>query len=114
MISRALRIGVWTSSLLMGAGLLVSSLQSGVVQVPEKNPSLMELLSSLFSKAMLLPRGSEAITLLYAGVVVLMLTPFVRVLAAAIAFGVEKDWKFVGVSLVVLCMLVGELVFSLR
>ncbi|MBI3787893.1 MAG: DUF1634 domain-containing protein, partial [Ignavibacteriales bacterium] len=53
-------------------------------------------------------------TLLYAGLVVLMLTPFVRVLAAAIAFGTEKDWKFVGVSLVVLCMLVGELVFSLR
>ena len=114
LISRALRIGVWTSSLLMGAGLLVSSLQSGVVQVPEKNPSLIELVSSLFSKSMLLPHGSEAITLLYAGLVTLMLTPFVRVFAAAIAFGTQKDWKFIGVSLVVLCMLVGELVFSLR
>lgn len=114
LISRALRIGVWTSSLLMGAGLLVASLQSGAVQVPEKNPSLMEILSSLFSKAMLLADGSEAITLLYAGLVVLMFTPFVRVLAAAIAFSAEKDWKFVGVSLVVLCMLIGELVFSLR
>ncbi len=114
MISRALRVGVWTSSLLMGAGLFVASLQTGVVQVPEKNPSLMELLSGFFSKAMLLPQSSEAITLLYAGLVVLMLTPFVRVLAAAIAFGAEKDWKFVGISLVVLCMLIGELVFSLR
>lgn len=98
----------------MAAGLFAVFLQSGTVQVPEQNPLLTEIFSGLFSKTMLVPGEAETVRLLYAGLVVLMFTPFVRVIAAAIAFGAEKDWKFVGVSLVVLCMLVGELVFSLR
>lgn len=114
LISRTLRFGVWTSSLFMAAGLFAVFLQSGTVQVPEQNPLLTEIFSGLFSKTMLVPGEAETVRLLYAGLVVLMFTPFVRVIAAAIAFGAEKDWKFVGVSLVVLCMLVGELVFSLR
>jgi uncharacterized membrane protein len=51
---------------------------------------------------------------MFSGLVLLMLTPFLRVLAAVIGFLAEKDVRFVAVSCVIFCMLLGELIFSLR
>jgi uncharacterized membrane protein len=45
--------------------------------------------------------------------VLLMLTPFLRVLTAAAGFAVEKDRAFTLVSIVIFLMLIGELVYSL-
>ena len=40
------------------------------------------------------------------GIVVLIATPLVRIIAASITFGAEKDYRFVGISLFVLAMIV--------
>jgi uncharacterized membrane protein len=50
---------------------------------------------------------------MFLGLVVLMLTPFLRVFIAMLGFAAEKDWKFTSVSLMVLLMLVAELIYSL-
>ncbi len=52
-------------------------------------------------------------TFLYAGIVMLIFTPVMRVGAAVVTFMAEHDWKFVGVSAVVLAVLFIEVIISL-
>ena len=107
-VGRVLRLGVLGSASLMIAGLLLAWFTTGSIQPPSENPSPGEVLRNLFAGSL------DPATLIFAGLLVLMLTPFVRVLTAAVGFAVEKDKPFVAVALVVFTMLVGELVFSLR
>jgi len=107
-VGRVLRLGVLGSASLMIAGLLLAWFTTGSIQPPSENPSPGEVLRNLFAGSL------DPATLIFAGLLVLVLTPFVRVLTAAVGFAVEKDKPFVAVALVVFTMLVGELVFSLR
>jgi uncharacterized membrane protein len=50
---------------------------------------------------------------MFAGLVFLMFTPILRVITAVVGFGVERDWRFVFVSTVVLFLLAGEIVYSI-
>ncbi len=84
-ISHILRAGIVLSSFCMIAGLLVTAVQ---------------------------PSSAEASSLMVTGIVLLMLTPFLRVIATLIVFMVERDWKFSAVALFVLLMLIGEIVFA--
>jgi uncharacterized membrane protein len=92
----------------MIAGLLLAWFSTGSIQPPSENPSPGQVLRSLFAGSL------DPVTLIFAGLLLLMLTPFVRVLTAAVGFAAEKDHRFVAVALVVFAMLLGELVFSLR
>lgn len=106
--SRTLRVGVWGSACLMVAGLLVTQLFQTDQEPFQNNPTIHTLFLDLFS------RSAHGATLMYLGIVFLMITPFLRVLAALFGFAVEKDKRFVIVSLVVFAMLIGELVYSLN
>jgi uncharacterized membrane protein len=55
----------------------------------------------------------DPVTLMFAGLVFLMFTPILRVITAVVGFGVERDWRFVFVSTVVLFLLAGEIVYSI-
>lgn len=107
-VGRTLRFGVWTSAGLMIAGLLLTWLSAGSLHLPSENPSPGEVFRSLAAGSF------DPVTLMFAGLILLMLTPFLRVLTAAVGFAAEKDRRFVVVALVVFAMLLGELVFSLR
>ena len=107
-VGRTLRFGVWTSAGLMVAGLLLAWLSAGSLRLPSENPTPGEVFRSLLAGSL------DPVTLMFAGLLLLMLTPFLRVLAAAVGFAAEKDRRFVVVALVVFAMLLGELVFSLR
>ena len=107
-IGRVLRFGVWGSAGLMIAGLASAWISESTIRIPAENPSATEVLRKLFSGSV------DPTTLMFAGMVLLMLTPFLRVLTAAAGFAVEKDRRFTLVSLVIFAMLVGELVYSLR
>jgi uncharacterized membrane protein len=48
----------------------------------------------------------DPIAIIDLGIVILIATPFVRILAAGITFGMEKDYRFVGISVFVLLMIV--------
>lgn len=113
-MSRVLRFGVTLSSLLMAAGLLIASLQSAPLPMPERNPTLGELIRQLGSGQLLGTSGSSAITLMFAGLVLLMLTPSLRVITTLVVFRAEKDWKFVGIATLVFLLLAGQVVYSLR
>jgi len=107
-IGRVLRFGVWGSAGLMIAGLASAWISESTIRIPAENPSATEVLRGLFSGSV------DPTSLMFAGLVLLMLTPFLRVLTAAAGFAAEKDRRFTLVSLVVFAMLVGELVYSLR
>lgn len=58
-------------------------------------------------------RGAAALDPLFViqlGLVVLMATPVARVIACAAGFGVQRDWKYVVISLVVLGLLLISLI----
>ena len=107
-ISWTLRIGVWGSAALMVLGLALAWFSSATLRLPSENPRPADVLHSLLSGSL------DPVTLMFAGLLFLMLTPFLRVLTAAAGFAVEKDRTFVIVALVVFAMLLGELVFSLQ
>jgi uncharacterized membrane protein len=50
---------------------------------------------------------------MFAGLVMLMFTPVLRVITAVLGFAVEQDWRFVIVSSMVLLMLIGEIAYSI-
>ncbi len=84
--SRALRTGVWGSVTLFIAGLIGT---------------------------WCFPSADNSPQLLHAGMILLIGTPFLRVLSAAVGFSIERDWTFVSISLVVFLMLMGELAYVL-
>ena len=106
--SIALRVGVWSSATLMVAGLLMVWVSGSTPSLASENLSPGDLLRKLFSSSV------DGVTLIFSGLLVLMLTHFLRVLTAAVGFLAERDFKFVFISLAVLSMLLGELFFSLR
>ena len=107
-ISWTLRIGVWGSATLMALGLALAWGSSGTLRLPSENPRPADVLHSLLSGSL------DPVMLMFAGLLFLMLTPFLRVLTAVVGFAAEKDRTFVIVALVVFTMLLAELVFSLR
>lgn len=84
--SRALRTGVWGSVMLFLAGLIGT---------------------------WFFPTATVSPLLLSAGVILLISTPFLRVLFAIVGFSMERDRTFVIVSLGVFLMLLGELAYVL-
>ena len=107
-ISLSLRFGVWGSAVLMASGLIMTAVQSGSNTATTDNPTLSDLFGKFWSGAL------DGLAIMDAGLVLLMFTPFLRVLAALAGFVSEKDMKFSLISLAIFLMLTGELVYSLR
>ena len=104
---RVLRIGVWVSASLMIAGLLIAAMYPSTIVAFSSNPTLSNLVMRMLSGSF------DPVTLMFAGLVFLMFTPILRVITAVVGFGMERDWRFVFVSTVVLLLLAGEIVYSI-
>ena len=104
---RVLRIGVWVSASFMIAGLLIAAMYPSTIVVFSSNPTLGNLVMRMLSGSF------DPVTLMFAGLVFLMFTPILRVITAVVGFGVERDWRFVFVSSVVLLLLACEIVYSI-
>jgi uncharacterized membrane protein len=48
----------------------------------------------------------NSIAVIDLGIVILIATPLVRIIAAGITFGLEKDYRFVGIAVFVLAMII--------
>jgi uncharacterized membrane protein len=106
-ISRVLRAGVVTSAVLMMAGVAVEMASTYPLMDGLVDP-LAVVRAALSGYAV-----STGIALLSGGILVLMLTPIIRVLAALVSFILENDNTFTLVAAVVLGMFVLELLVSL-
>ena len=104
--SRVLRVGVWTSAVLMVSGLLLAAFQPGALGII-RTVTLYQLAGYLVAGHL------DPVILMFSGLVVLMTTPVLRVLTAIIGFAMERDRRFVLVSATVFVMLVCEITYSL-
>jgi uncharacterized membrane protein len=98
---------MWLSAGLLLSGLVVEMLSPAANPVPP-----LDLAS--FLKEMIHGRFLSGQGLLYAGVVTLIFTPVLRVCTAIVAFLAERDWNFVGISIVVLGALLLEVFYFLQ
>jgi uncharacterized membrane protein len=104
--SRILRLGVWVSASLMILGLLIAAIFPSSIVTLSTNPSFGILAERMFSTTF------DPITLMFVGLVSLMFTPVLRVITAVFGFAVERDWRFVVVSSIVLLLLTAEILYS--
>ncbi len=106
-IGRALRIGVTVACIIAAAGVLYYLLRHGGEQMPDyarfvpvdqrAEPADYTSLSGIV-RGVLALQATEWIQL---GVVVLILTPIVRVLLSLVEFSLARDWVYVGITAVV-------------
>jgi uncharacterized membrane protein len=52
--------------------------------------------------------------LIQAGLIILMATPVARVVTSVIQYTVQRDWVFAGLTLTVLVVLLGSLLFGIK
>ena len=111
-ISWILRIGVLTSLTLETAGVLWNYVQTGDQSLNLTGTwqftggNFFDFASRTFG-SMSNPNPLSVISL---GIAVLMLTPYLRVIAGVIYYIVQRDWKYVGFTLFVLGVITAGLV----
>jgi uncharacterized membrane protein len=105
--SRVLRLGVSVSASLMVLGLFFAAISPTPIDPLSTNPSFGMVAEHVFSS------GFDPVILMFAGLLMLMLTPILRVITAACGFAMERDWRFAAVSSVVFILLAGEIIYSL-
>jgi uncharacterized membrane protein len=106
-IARILRWGVVASGLLMLVGFVLLVVHGG--SAPAATPA------DVFFNHAGRPIGErlvDPLLYLYGGILLLMCTPVVRVLATIVLFAVERDWHYVRISLVVLAIISLSLIFA--
>jgi uncharacterized membrane protein len=54
--------------------------------------------------------GLSSLTLVSLGIVTLMLTPYLRVIAAVVYYTVERDWKYVMITTIVFLVITAGLI----
>ncbi len=94
----SLRIGVLSGALLSSAGLALWALQGFTASDANPGSNVAKLVASSFA--------GNVTGVVYLGVLLLIATPIFRVAVSAFYFGMEKDGKYVGVTLAVLSMLI--------
>ena len=105
--SRVLRLGVWVSASLMIFGLLFAAISASPIDPLLTNPSLGTVAKQLFFSRF------DPVILMFAGLIMLMFTPILRVITAVYGFAMERDWRFFIISSVVFILLAGEIMYSL-
>jgi len=104
-IAAVLRYGSIFSAVVMGFGVLLSFLPGPEVSTTAHLPP-----GQLLTKALQFdPMGIAEL-----GIFFLLLTPVLRVAIAVVGFAIERDHKYVMISLGVLSVLLASIAYSLR
>jgi uncharacterized membrane protein len=109
-IGIVLRVGVTASAVLVAAGGISYLLQHGgsvpSYRVFQGAPAELTSMRGIVRGAMAL----HTLFVIQLGLIVLMATPVARVIACAVGFTWERDWKYVVISLLVLALLLISLI----
>lgn len=106
-IGLSLRIGLWTSIVLLIMGLVLTGFEGPSART---DVSLSDLPRMLLTGQTNLSTGT---VFLYAGLLVLVLTPLFRIGTTALLFLRLQEYRFFTMSLLIFVILVVELVFAL-
>lgn len=107
-ISRLLIAGVITSLVLEATGMALFYRSYGNLNISQaakmfiQGHDFFSFIGALLSGG---PRGETPLFLMTLGIIVLILTPFVRVISAVVYFATERNLKYVVITVVVLVAL---------
>lgn len=106
-IAAVLRYGSLISTLVMALGLTL---------ILPRGPGSFGPGGHLVSFRTLFPRviRLDAAAVAECGILLLLVTPIFRIIAAGVAFGLERDYKYVLISLGVLAVVVGSISLAMR
>jgi uncharacterized membrane protein len=97
-ISWILRAGVAISLALESAGIIGNYLYTGDASPPNWPAQGVNFFGFLTSVLGSLASGASPLSITGLGIAVLVLTPYVRVVAAILFYVVERDWRFVAIT----------------
>jgi len=114
-ISYILIGGIILSMLLIGIGLITYYIPKGISSSPHFTMkwkmggsdffTFVSNLISQFNFSSSAPSSSNAIKIMTLGLVILIITPFTRVIASVVFFGLSKDFKYLFITSFVLILL---------
>lgn len=107
-VSILLIVGVVTSVLLISAGLVLYYNTYGNLLVSESSSVHItgeNFFAFIIQTAQNLAAVDNALLFITLGIIVLILTPYIRAITSVIYFGWEKNWKYVLITLFVLIVL---------
>lgn len=115
-IGRLLRVGVMLSLVLVVVGTAISFYHGRYGHTPADVPALIRGRERGPTSPNLLIEGLKDIrgqSLIVAGLIVLMLTPILRVAVSIVAFAIQRDVAFVIITSIVLALLALSCVFGI-
>lgn len=114
-ISWLLRIGVWSSVAIIIAGLILLVVKDHTALLHERSGGLEGLLRqgppgepqpfTLYTDVLASVRRGEPYGVITLGLLILLLTPVLRVAVSIVAFLIERDWLYTAITTAVLCLL---------
>ncbi len=107
----------WISRILFAGSLCAAALLAlglGLLWIGGSSPDhLGNAVRPSFSKLFSALTGGEPVAIINLGILAMMLTPFLRVVAAVVSFLMEKDYRYAAVGLGVTIILLFTIVPSL-
>ena len=103
LVSRTLQVGVLASALLLVIGIVGLFLHPPSLTMILTTPNLSEFFTTVISSPSSYPLP---VLLLNAGLLVLILTPFARIVIILFGFAAQNDWSYVVYSFIVLLIII--------
>nr|WP_294784442.1 DUF1634 domain-containing protein [uncultured Flavobacterium sp.] len=112
-IGNLLRYGVWISLSVAFIGGIVYLLHNGsqiedYSVFKENDRNIFEVIAAIYKGAI---QGDGA-SLIFTGIILLFLTPVLRVLLSLFSFLLEKDYLYVGITLIVITIIIISISFG--
>lgn len=105
-IGNLLRYGIWSSLSTAATGGFLYLFRHGQERIhyenfAEKDLDIFEVFSGIYHGVL----DGKAQSIIYLGIVMLFLTPVMRIVFSLISFIIEKDYTYVGITLVVMIII---------
>ena len=112
-IGNLLRYGVWISlSVAFIGGIVYLSHNGSQIEdysvFKENDRNIFEVIAAVYNGAI---QGNGE-SLIFTGIILLFLTPVLRVLLSLFSFSLEKDYLYVGITLIVIMIIITSISFG--
>ena len=111
-ISWVLILGVLSSLVFEVTGLVLNYLKTGDLSLtltPSWNVQSANFISFAGSIIPNIGTGPSAFSILALGIILLMFTPYVRVVVSVLYYGMTRDYRYLGITLLVLAIITASL-----